>query len=167
MSSRNVISGTGNGEFSPEATITRAQFATILARLSGDDLSGQAASVYSDASAGDWFFQAAQWANQTSISTGSGGKFNPNEGITREQMAVMLYRYAKYKGYDVSIGEDTNILSYNDSLSISNYAYASLQWACGAEIIQGDHAGNLNPNGCATRAQAAAILQRFIDNVAD
>lgn len=167
LSSRNVIGGTGNGEFNPEATITRAQFVTILARLSGDDLSGQTASVYSDVSASDWFFQAVQWANQTSISTGSGGKFNPNEGITREQMAVMLYRYAKHKSNDVSVGKDTNILSYNDSLSISDFAYAALQWACGAEIIQGDDAGNLNPNGCATRAQAAAIIQRFIENVED
>lgn len=166
LSSRSVISGT-NGEFRPEAAITRAQFVTILSRLSGDDLSGQTASLFSDVSASDWFFQAAQWANRISISAGSGGNFNPNEGITREQMAVMLYRYAKYKGYDVSIGEDTNILSYNDSLSISDYAYAALQWACGAEILQGDDAGNLNPNGCATRTQAAVILQRFIENKAD
>lgn len=167
LSSRDVIGGTGNGEFGPEETITRAQFVMILARLSGDDLSGQTASSFSDVSASDWFFQAAQWANQASISTGSDGKFNPNEGITREQMAVMLYRYTKHEGYDVSIGEDTNILSYNDSFSISDYAYAALQWACGAEIIQGDDAGNLNPNNHATRAQAAAILQRFIENVAD
>lgn len=167
LSSRSVISGTGNGEFSPAATITRAEFVTMLARLSGDDLNCGTASSFSDVSAGDWFVQAVQWANHFSISAGSDGKFNPNEEITREQVAVMLYRYAKYKGYDVSINEDTNLLSYKDSLSISDYAYSALQWACGVRIIQGDNVGNLSPNGCATRAQAAVILQRFLENVAD
>ena len=78
----------------------------------------------------------------------------------------MLYNYAKYKGYDVSAGKDTNILSYGDALTISDYAYSALQWACGAGIINGDDSGNLNPQACATRAEAAAMLERFMKSIA-
>jgi hypothetical protein len=98
------------------------------------------------------------------IASGGGdGRFLPDGNITREQLAVMLWRYAKYQGYDVSIGEDTNILSYSDAFDISDYAYPALQWACGAGIISGDDSGSLNPQGFATRAEAAAILRRFIE----
>jgi len=74
----------------------------------------------------------------------------------------MLFKYAKYMGIDVSIGEDTNILSYQDALDISDYAYPALQWACGAGILNGDTNGNLNPHNYATRAEVAAILERFL-----
>ncbi|MEM5768339.1 MAG: S-layer homology domain-containing protein [Bacillota bacterium] len=77
----------------------------------------------------------------------------------------MLYNFAKYKGYDVSVGEDMNILSYNDALSVSDYAYAALQWACGAGILNGDTNGNLNPRSSATRAEVAAMLKRFMEKM--
>jgi len=93
------------------------------------------------------------------------GKFGPDDSITREQLAAILYRYAKFKGYDVSVGEDTNILSYNDAFSISDWAMPAMQWACGAELMQGDDQHNLLPGQGATRAQAAAILMRFMENV--
>lgn len=75
----------------------------------------------------------------------------------------MLYNFAKYKGMDVSAGEDTNILSYNDAFDISEYAFPALQWACAAGIIRGDDTGNLNPGSPVTRAQFAAMLQRFLE----
>ena len=89
---------------------------------------------------------------------------NPNANITREQLVTMLYRYAKSTGKDVSVGEDTNILSYADATAVSQYAIPAMQWACGAGIINGAN-GKLNPQNNATRAEVAAILMRFCENV--
>lgn len=125
-----------------------------------------ATSRIADVPSGKWYENAVAWATQNSISGGVGNnRFAPDSGITRQQLAVLLYNYAKYKGYNVSIGEDTNILSYKDALDISDYAYPALQWACGAGIINGD-SGYLSPNGPITRAQVAAMLVRFVENVA-
>ena len=113
-----------------------------------------------------WYENAVAWAVKNGIAGGTGNDdFSPDSSITREQLAVMLYHYAKYKGYDVSVGEDTNILPYHDAFSISEYAYSALQWACGAGIIDGDDNGNLNPQNSTTRAEVAAMLQRFIEKV--
>ena len=83
--------------------------------------------------------------------------------MTREQLAAILYRYAVYKGYDVSIGEDTNILSYADFADLSEYAIPAMQWACGAGIVNGTSESTLTPQGEATRAQVAAMLMRFCE----
>ena len=91
------------------------------------------------------------------ISDGSG----LDQNLTREQLATMLYRYAQYKGYDVSVGENTNILSYSDVSSVSEYAMEAMQWACGAGIIGGKD-GMLDPAGNATRAEVATMLMRFV-----
>ena len=85
--------------------------------------------------------------------------------MTREQLAAILYRYAVYKGYDVSIGEDTNILSYADFADLSEYAIPAMQWACGAGIVNGTGESTLTPQGKATRAQVAAMLMRFCENI--
>ena len=98
------------------------------------------------------------------------GKFGTNDAITREQMVTIMFRYAKYKGYDVSVGENTNILSYDDAFDVAEWAIPSMQWACGSGMIQGIADGKqmiLAPQGNATRAQAAAILQRYCENVAN
>ena len=104
---------------------------------------------------------ARTWAVGNGISDGS----NPTSSITREQMTAILYRYAQYKSCDVSIGEETNILSYDDALTISEYAIPAIQWACGADLMQGNN-NSIMPTGSATRAQVATILQRFCQNVA-
>ena len=91
------------------------------------------------------------------ISDGSG----LDQNLTREQLATMLYRYAQLKGYDVSVGENTNILSYADASSVSSYAMEAMQWACGAGIIGGKD-GLLAPAGSATRAEVATMLMRFV-----
>ena len=101
------------------------------------------------------------WAAANGIVGGYGnGKFGPEDNITREQLATMLWRYAQTEDYDVSVGEDTNILSYTDALEISEYAIPAMQWACGAGIMEGN-AGYLTPQGDATRAQVATMLMRF------
>jgi hypothetical protein len=160
-----LMLGTASDTFSPKLGVTRAMVITMLHRMSGD--TGSYENTFLDVPMGAWYEDAVAWAAAKGISDGLGGnRFAPDTKITREQLAVMLHRYAKYMGYDVSIGEDTNILSYNDAFDISEYAYAALQWTCGAGVMNGDNSGNLNPQGFATRAEAAAMLQRFLKNVA-
>ncbi|SMC65349.1 S-layer homology domain-containing protein [Papillibacter cinnamivorans] len=157
-----LMKGTGGGMFAPNSTLTRGMFVAILYRMSGD--TGSYTNTFSDVPSGAWYENSAAWAYENDITGGIGNDlFGPGIAITREQLAVMLYRYAQYMGYDVSVGEDTNILSYNDAFDISDYAYSALQWACGSGIINGDDNGNLNPQSSATRAEAAAMLQRFIE----
>ena len=114
---------------------------------------------------GQWYSEAIRWAASEGIAGGYGdGRFGTDDPITREQFAAMLYRYAQKQGYDVSIGEETNILSYIDAQEISEHAIPAMQWACGAGVIQGD--GNaLNPQGHAARSEAAAMLMRFCKNM--
>jgi uncharacterized repeat protein (TIGR02543 family) len=164
VSQNGLMNGTSSDTFRPNGGMTRGMFVSVLYRLSGD--TGIYASSFADVPSGKWYENAVAWATQNGIAGGVGNnKFAPDNGITRQQLAVLLYNYAKYKGYDVSIGEDTNILSYKDARNISDYAYPAIQWACGAGIMSGDN-GYLNPNGQATRAQVAAMLKRFVENSA-
>ena len=157
-----LMSGTSGSTFSPDAAITRAQLVTILWRMAG---SPQVNGLmdFDDVSQDAYYAEAVRWAASEGIAGGYGnGLFGSDDPITREQMAAILYRFAQHMGYDVSIGEDTNILSYTDAPDVSGYAVAALQWACGAGIIRGTGDGStLTPQGGATRAQAAVILTRF------
>ena len=153
------MNGTSDNLFSPYATTTRGMVVTVLHRLEGEPVVNYSMS-FDDVANGTWYTEAVRWAASEKIVEGYGGNFGVNDAITREQLVTILYRYAQYKGYDVSVGENTNILSYDDSFSISEYAYPALQWACGAGIISGDD-GSLLPQNHATRGQAAAILRRF------
>lgn len=141
-----LMTGTDQG-FEPDAHTTRATIWTILARMDGVDTT---------VNVGDWYAIARQWSINFGVSDGS----DPDGEITREQLATMLYRYAQLKGADVSVGEDTNILSYPDAPTISDFAFAAMQWACGAGIIGGTGEG-LNPKGTATRAEVAVMLYRL------
>ena len=160
-----LMYGTGSDLFSPNDPTTRAMIVTILHRTEGEpDVEGEP--PFSDTIARSWYIYGVMWANDNGIVKGyPDGTFKPDAEITREQFATILYRYAQYKGYDVSVGEDTNILSYNDADKISAYAMPALQWACGAGLMNGDDKGNLLPQESATRAQAAALFQRFLENV--
>jgi hypothetical protein len=156
-----LMLGTSYDTFNPNAGMTRAMYVTVLHRLSGDMESF--INTFLDVPSGTWYEQGIAWAGAKGIVKGVGeGMFAPNEDITREQLAVMLHNYSKFKGYDVSIGEETNILSYGDAFSISDYAYAGLQWACGVGVINGYPNGDIHPNDIATRAEVGAILERFI-----
>ena len=158
---RGVMQGVSDTRFGPHLTTTRAMMATILWRMEGSP-APTAEARFTDVRSGQWYSEAVAWTAQSGVYTGyADGSFRPNDSITREQLAAILYRYAKYKGVDVSVGEDTNILSYADAAEISDYAFPAMQWACGAGVMQGSN-GNLLPRGRATRAQIAAMLHRYL-----
>jgi len=163
---RKMMEGVGNNLFDINGTTTRAMIVTILWRLEGEPVVNYLMQ-FEDVPAETWYTEAVRWAASEGIVEGySDTAFGSTDPITREQFATILWRYAKYKGYDVSVGEDTNILSYEDAFSISEYAIPAMQWACGAGLMQGDGV-NLTPKADATRAQAAALFQRFCENVAE
>ena len=155
-----MMAGYGNGLFGPNDQLSRAMLVQILYNLAGQP-AVPGGSAFADVAEGAWYADAVTWAASQGIVGGyGGGLFGPEDDITREQLATILYRYAQAKGYDVSVGEDTNILSYTDALETSEYAIPAMQWACGAGIIQGN-GGYLNPQGDATRAEIATMLMRF------
>lgn len=145
-----LMDGTSGTTFEPDANMTRAMVWAILARVDGETVTGT-----------NWIETAREWAMAEGVSDGE----NASGYVTREQLATMLYRYAVYKGYDVSIGEDTNILSYADFADLSEYAIPAMQWACGAGIVNGTSESTLTPQGEATRAQVAAMLMRFVEAI--
>ena len=111
---------------------------------------------------GSFCDDATVWAAANGIVKGyANGEFRPSEVISRQQMAAILYRYAQYKGLDTSVGENTNILSYEDVSQLSEYAIPAMQWAVGAGVINGTTASTLSPKGDASRAQVANILYRY------
>lgn len=149
VSKNGIMNGMGESVFQPDATMNRAMIWTMLARLDGADTEG-----------GDsWYSVGQEWAVGAGVSDGA----DPMGDVTREQLITMLYRYAVYKGQDVSVGEETNILSYADADQVSEWAISAFQWACGAGIIEGDDDVSLSPQANTTRAEAAAILMRFIE----
>lgn len=159
-----LMAGTSATTFAPDVTTSRAMIATILWRMAGSPVVNYAM-TYTDVAQGQWYSEAVRWATSEGIVGGYGnGLFGTNDPITREQFAAMLYRFAQEQGYDVSIGENTNILSYTDVADLSEYAISAMQWAVGAGIINGTGDGStLTPQGQATRAQAAVMLTRFCE----
>ena len=159
-----LMAGTSATTFAPDVTTSRAMIATILWRMAGSPVVNYAMN-YTDVAQGQWCSEAIRWATSEGVVTGYGnGLFGTNDPITRAQLAVMLHRYAQHEGYDVSIGENTNILSYADAFDVSEYAVSALQWACGAGIIHGTGDGStLTPQGETTRAQVATVLMRFCE----
>ena len=158
-----LFAGTSDTTFSPNAAMTRAMLVTVLYRLEGEPaVSGR--SGFSDVTFNSYYEDAVTWAadngivNGTSITT-----FSPNANVTREQMAAILYRYAQYKKYNTAANSGLN--GFTDHASVSGYAAASLEWAVAEKLVNGS-AGKLMPTGNATRAQVAAILHRFVENVA-
>ena len=156
-----LMIGFSDESFCPEKNVTRAQIVTMLWRKDGSPAAS--GGDFADVSSTAYYAQAVEWAASNNIVNGySDKKFGPDDSITREQLAAILYRYAKYKGMDVSVGEDTNILDFADATSISSYAVSAIQWACGAGIMNGTDTLKLSPKGLTTRAQAASMMQRFL-----
>ena len=152
-----------NTIFNPNGFVTRAMLVTVLWRAEGKPRVTYTM-PFDDVDIDGYYAEAVRWAASEGIIMGvSENKFGSNENITREQIAAIMFRYAKYKGYDVSVGENTNILSYTDAESISEYAVESVQYAVGAGLMTGKTDTTINPKDNATRAEIAAILQRFIE----
>lgn len=158
----NLFKGTSENSFSPDENLTRAMLVTILYRVEGETAIDKAVS-FADVEAGSYYENAVNWAKQNGIVNGvTDTLFAPDEIITREQLAAIMYRYASYKGKDVSVGENTNILSYDDFESISEYAIPAMQYTAGAGLINGKTQSTLNPQDGTTRSEAAAVLYRFL-----
>ena len=157
-----LMSGTSATTFGPDGVLSRAQLCQILYAAQGYPAVTDA-SPFPDVEDGAWYADAVTWAAGQGIVSGyGGGLFGPDDPVTREQLAAILWRFAQARGYDVSVGEDTNILSYADFDQLSEYAVPAMQWACGAGIISGTGDGStLSPRGEATRAQFAVMLTRF------
>jgi hypothetical protein len=154
-----LMVGTGDTAFSPQTATARGMIVTILHRLEGAPAGGNHG--FDDVKDGMYYADAVAWAAENKIISGySDDLFGPEDAITREQMAVILMNYAKLKGYDVSAKADLS--KYSDAEIVSTWATDAMSWANAAGLIQGDGT-KLTPTGTATRAQAAAILQRFIE----
>lgn len=158
-----LMSGTGDTIFSPSTATTRAMVVNILYRYEGSPAAGL--STFPDVPAGQYYSSAVAWASANGVVGGyEDGLFRPNQAITREQMAAIFYRYAQYKGINVSGRADLS--SYSDADWISPYAAGPMAWANYAGLITGMENRTLQPGGSATRAQVSAILMRFCKNIA-
>ena len=160
---KGMMTGVSADRFAPASTTTRGMIVTILYRLENEPaVSG--GSAFTDVEIGAWYADAVAWAAANDIVNGtSATTFAPNSPITREQMAAILYRYAAYKGYDVS--QKADLSGYTDAASISGYAKDALAWANAQKLITGVTDTTLNPQGSATRAQVATILMRLCETV--
>ncbi|MCL6604290.1 MAG: S-layer homology domain-containing protein [Paenibacillus sp.] len=160
---KNLMDGTGGGNFEPETPMTRAMLVTVLHRIGGSPIvPGNGG--FSDVSEGSYYTSAVAWAEANQIVTGLGDrKFSPNSLITREQFATILYRYAVAKRYDTSAY--TPFDGYTDASQVSSYAKTAMHWMVGTQNMQGS-GGRLLPLGSATRAQVATMLTRFMQNIA-
>ena len=164
----NIMEGMRETEFSPTTALTRAMAAQILYNLEGQpDLSSENLGYpYEDVDAQAWYGDAVYWARITGVATGYGdGTFQPTDSITRQEFAQMLYNYAKYKGYDLTAEGDLS--TFPDANSIADWAEAAMRWANGNELINGHDDGTIDAAGIGTRAQAASILMKFDQNLAE
>ena len=159
---KGLMNGVGNGRFDPDGTVTRGQLVAILWRQAGSPAPGAADKSFSDVTDGAYYADAVRWAAAKGIVSGyDDGRFGPEDPVTREQLAALLYRYAQDNGMDVTQG-GMAVREYSDYESISDYARPAMQWAVNAQIMKGTSSDTLSPAGTATRAQAASLMQRFL-----
>lgn len=159
---KGMMVGTGSKSFSPDAETTRGMIVTILHRMEG--LPKAQAGNFNDVAGGAWYSGAIAWAAENKIVSGYGnGKFGPDDSLTREQLVTILYNYSSLKGYDLGAAQDLG--AFNDERSVSDYARTPMQWAVKHGMVTGTGANLLSPGAGATRAQMAAILQRYTDTI--
>lgn len=157
------MDGTGDG-FEPDITMSRAMLVTVLYRLDGET-EVNSENKFDDVKDNEWYCKAVLWANGNGIVDGvTDSKFAPDGEVTREQMALIFYRYCKYKGYDVDITAE--LVEFNDADTISDWAVNAVKWANGIGLINGTSDTELSPKDSATRAQVATIFMRFCENIA-
>ena len=156
-----LMLGTSKTLFSPYGTATRGMMATILWRMEGSP-APKGKNSFTDVEAGKWYADAITWTAENGIFAGYGkDKFGPDDPITREQLAAIFYRYADYKGYDLTV--KGNLDKFKDADKITDYAKTAMQWAVGSGLVKGKSGNLLDPQGTATRAEIAAMLHRFIE----
>jgi len=154
-----VMNGTSDSEFSPNETMTRAMLATVLYRAEGSPAVGNGGDYFTDTKSGSYYSNAVSWAAETNLINGYGnGLFGTNDPVTREQLATILWRYA-----DSPNGSDAE--TFADDSAIASYAKAAVTWARSDGIISGKGNNIFDPQGDATRAQVAVILQRYLENI--
>ncbi len=159
-----IMAGTGETTFAPYMELDRAMAAQLFYNLEGKPVvTGD--STFTDVTSGHWAVDAITWAAQNDIVAGiGGGLYDPDSNVTREQFAVMLYKYARFKGYDLTATGD--LTQFPDAGSISSWAETALSWANGNGLINGHENGTIDPKGSTIRAQAASIMANFDQNVA-
>ena len=156
-----LMLGTSKTLFSPHGTVMRGMMATILWRMEGSPVP-KGKNSFTDVEAGKWYADAITWTAENGIFAGYGkDKFGPDDPITREQLAAIFYRYADYKGYDLTVKGDLD--KFKDADKITDYAKTAMQWAVGSGLVNGKSGNLLDPQGTATRAEIAAMLHRFIE----
>ncbi len=156
-----LMLGTSKTLFSPHGTVMRGMMATILWRMEGSPVP-KGKNSFTDVEAGKWYADAITWTAENGIFAGYGkDKFCPDDPITREQLAAIFYRYADYKGYDLTVKGDLD--KFKDADKITDYAKTAMQWAVGSGLVKGKSGNLLDPQGTATRAEIAAMLHRFIE----
>ncbi len=156
-----LMLGTSKTLFSPHGTVMRGMMATILWRMEGSPVP-KGKNSFTDVEAGKWYADAITWTAENGIFAGYGkDKFGPDDPITREQLAAIFYRYADYKGYDLTVKGDLD--KFKDADKITDYAKTAMQWAIGSGLVKGKSGNLLDPQGTATRAEIAAMLHRFIE----
>lgn len=162
---KGMMNGTSATTFAPNTVTSRAMVVTILWRLEGSPI--VSGNPFTDVSEGQWYANAVKWAAANDIVKGMGnGIFAPQNTITREQMACIMYRYAQYKGYGVNVSADADFSAYKDAAQVSSWAQQGMLWAVDSGLINGTSADTLSPGGSAIRAQAATILYRFCKHYA-
>ena len=158
-----LMSGVSGGWFAPNDTLTRAMLVQTLYAMEGRPAAASAG--FADVASGDWYASAVNWAAANGVVSGvSETGFGPNNALTREQLALILYRFAQYKGYDVTGTSD--LAAYADGSSVSGWAAEAMGWAVDAGLISGVGGNQIAPTGTASRAQVAQILMNFCENVA-
>ena len=162
---KGVMSGVYENQFDPSGKLTRAMLVQMLYNMESRP-AYDAENAFMDVPVGQWYTDAVIWANDAKIVSGMGeGLFAPNMEITREQMVVMLYNYAKYKGYDVTAFADLS--TFADNASVSTWAQPAMQWAVAEGYISGMGDNQLAPQGTATRAEIASVIMRFMEATAE
>lgn len=163
MVENGLMLGTSDTTFAPNENTTRGMIVTILHRMEQEPAAVSAS--FTDVTSGQYYAEAVAWAAANDIVNGYGdGRFGPEDSITREQLAAILYRYAEYKGYDVTGRADLSV--YQDQDQVSSYAEEAMSWACEEKLFEGVGAALLSPATNSTRAQVATILMRLADMMA-
>ena len=159
------MTGVTENNFAPEQILNRAEAVTVLWRLEGCPVVNYAIN-FEDVEMESWYAEAIRWATSTGIINGYSNKqFAPYDGITRQQLAAIMWRYAKSENADISIGESTNILSYEDVFSVSDYAIPAFQWTCGSGIMSGNTISTLAPDESVSRIYFSSVLHKYMQYV--